>query len=507
MSMPVYKTKRRMVSLHPVQSLQSTLLLLLLFGKATGLYGYTYLHPHERSTADASIRDHISRLERARPGYGEPVLDSPVSYRNHPFSRHLQSRRDQFENIRIALDTSTLRKESNSTSNAEKIAYLESEILPAAAEFWHQALSVIPVEGNLLVNQNQLFNGEVCGLPEVIVPVEHMEEGISGADIIVYVAGSDNPNYCGGLRLAVALLCNTDAFDRPTAGSMNVCLDAIPETSEGREARADEYIQTLIHEFSHILGMSSNSYVLFHDHATGRPRTPRPLQLTTVECVNGNIQEEYLPAGNTLELFNHPNTGQRTAQIVTPTVVQVVRNQFLCQQLAGAPLENTPTSSSSCLGDHGEERFFATESLSSVFTGDVPSVLSPLTLALLEDSGWYYANFTMAKLSTFGHMAGCDFVTKPCLEDGTLTESSKVFFCNTTTTAGCSPDLTWKQGCTLLQYSAELPVQYFDDPRIGGPLQSDFCPVFSSEYSDSAGNLLSTDCREQANTPQDNTFK
>ena len=43
------------------------------------------------------------------------------------------------------------------------------------------------------------------------------------------------------------------------------------------------------------------------------------------------------------------------------------------------------------------------------------NVLSPLTLALMEDSGWYIANFSKASLLPWGHGAGCDFVEQVIL--------------------------------------------------------------------------------------------
>ena len=40
--------------------------------------------------------------------------------------------------------------------------------------------------------------------------------------------------------------------------------------------------------------------------------------------------------------------------------------------------------------------------------------LSRVTLALLEDSGWYKANYEMAE-DFLGNNLGCDFVDKSCL--------------------------------------------------------------------------------------------
>ena len=41
-------------------------------------------------------------------------------------------------------------------------------------------------------------------------------------------------------------------------------------------------------------------------------------------------------------------------------------------------------------------------------------VFSRLTLAIMEDSGWYRANYSMAQRLDWGRGLGCDFVMKSC---------------------------------------------------------------------------------------------
>lgn len=43
-------------------------------------------------------------------------------------------------------------------------------------------------------------------------------------------------------------------------------------------------------------------------------------------------------------------------------------------------------------------------------------VYSRITLALMEDTGWYRANYSMAQPLSWGLKAGCDFVLKSCKE-------------------------------------------------------------------------------------------
>jgi leishmanolysin-like peptidase len=206
--------------------------------------------------------------------------------------------------------------------------------------------------------------------------------------------------------------------------------------------------------------------------------------------------------------FAETDTGRRYASIVTPKVQAVARNQFDCQTLEGAQLENQPTRSDSCTGDHWDESVYYPESMSGVIS-PTTNVLSSLTLALMEDSGWYKADYAMSRMSTWGLGAGCDFVGKPCLEktaDGSvIPDYSKGYFCNKQNSEGCSSELTHKQGCTVIDYQYLVPqnlppdeFQWFpDEPTKGGPRQADFCPVFGSPTNNKATEKL--ECSNQNN--------
>ena len=67
----------------------------------------------------------------------------------------------------------------------------------------------------------------------------------------------------------------------------------------------------------------------------------------------------------------------------------------------------------------------------SAITTPFEQKLSPLTLALFEDSGWYKAEYSMSSISPFGHGVGCDFVYEDCInEDGSVPPWGRDFFCN-----------------------------------------------------------------------------
>ncbi|KAI4790180.1 hypothetical protein KUCAC02_034793, partial [Chaenocephalus aceratus] len=128
-------------------------------------------------------------------------------------------------------------------------------------------------------------------------------------------------------------------------------------------------------------------------------------------------------------------------------------------------------------------------------------VFSRLTLALMEDSGWYRANYSLAERLDWGRGLGCDFVMKSCkfwMDRQRQRRSSVTPYCDTVRASPlqltCRQDQLAVAVCNLQRYSEELPLeyQYFDSiPDVpsdqlalfGGAVEiADFCP-FSQEFS------------------------
>ena len=114
-------------------------------------------------------------------------------------------------------------------------------------------------------------------------------------------------------------------------------------------------------------------------------------------------------------------------------------------------MENQPTSED-CIGSHFDERFFYSEFMSAIYD-EGASIFSPLTLAFLEDSGFYRANFRTSRNSPFGLGAGCAFVSGDCIVDGTVPTHGKGYFCNelggTNGPWSCGPSHNYRGHCDL----------------------------------------------------------
>ena len=121
-----------------------------------------------------------------------------------------------FKPIRIHFDTSALDGE-RTTNNGPKVDFVKNIILPRMSDFWSSALSVVPVEGNLLISTADLQGRVYCGDSEFAkVPATHIATGVPDSDLILYVSATPSTRFCGPSTLAVAVACNFDQFDRPT---------------------------------------------------------------------------------------------------------------------------------------------------------------------------------------------------------------------------------------------------------------------------------------------------
>mmetsp|Transcript_25831 Transcript_25831/g.40060 ORF Transcript_25831/g.40060 Transcript_25831/m.40060 type:complete len:465 (+) Transcript_25831:124-1518(+) len=404
----------------------------------------------------------------------------PVNYGGkHPFenyNRHLQqdnssmdasdsdssnngtSSNDQsvddnpYKPMRIDFDVSLV--VDSTYADDPSVAILYDQLIDVGT-FWKERISVVPIVGSLVP-----LGGDISGR----CPTGRVVEN---ADLLIFVTVN---KYCSATtdgfdKLASAISCERDQFDRPVTGTIDFCLSGISNNDN------DKIKGVAIHEVGHILGMSSNSLPFFRNPITGEPLTKRPFVPKKVKCLNG---EEYfyniVPDENTVKGMQDQN-GVRHFTVVTPMVKTVVRNHFDCQSLEGARLENQPTGNNDCYGSHWDERLFYTESMSAVYN-DGSSLVSPLTLALLEDSGWYRADYSKADLSPFGHGAGCEFVNKDCIVNGELPYYSRGNFCNSLDKESmCDPTYRRKAFCDLVDIStvgnldpAPSHFQYFNDP-------------------------------------------
>lgn len=165
------------------------------------------------------------------------------------------------------------------------------------------------------------------------------------------------------------------------------------------------------------------------------------------------------------------NDARTTRTIInSPRVVAWARNHFGCSTIQGVELENQGGSGTA--GSHWEKRVVFNEYMSG--TASRNPVFSELTLALLEDSGWYRVNYTQAGQLLWGHGMGCDFTNRGCNN----WPRYQGYFCSDNDKKGCTADYQAKGVCQIASATVATEYQYFSDPnRVGAYDLPDFCPL------------------------------
>ncbi|XP_030950409.1 uncharacterized protein LOC126712181 [Quercus robur] len=311
--------------------------------------------------------------------------------------------------------------------------------LGQTADWFRRALSVEPVKGNL-----RLSGYSACGQDGgVQLPREYVEDGVADADLVLLVTTRPTT----GNTLAWAVACERDQWGRAIAGHVNVAPRHLTAEAETLLSA------TLIHEVMHVLGFDPHAFAHFRDE-----RKRRRSQVTE------QIMDEKL--------------GRIATRVVLPRVVMHSRYHYgaFSENFTGLELEDGGGRGTS--GSHWEKRLLMNE----IMTGsvDTRSVVSKMTLALLEDSGWYKANYSMADRLDWGRNQGTEFVTSPCnLWKG-------AYHCNTTQLSGCTYNREAEGYCPIVSYSGDLPqwARYFPQANKGGQSSlADYCTYFVA-YSD-----------------------
>ena len=202
-------------------------------------------------------------------------------------------------------------------------------------------------------------------------------EGVTDKDIVLYVTAKQSAN-CGEMTIAYAGWCEMDPYTkRPVAGNINFC----PGRLDTSDSAFGALLDTSIHEIIHVLAFSDSLF------------------------------QHYLSAsGQTLGYSNVIRETSGTKSVITPAVVQAAKDHFNCDSISEVRLENQGGSSTA--NSHWEELHYAGEMMVGVQDGR--GSLSNLSMALLQDTGWYTIDYTKNGFLQYGHDEGCSFVGGEC---------------------------------------------------------------------------------------------
>ncbi|XP_024524216.1 uncharacterized protein LOC112344166 isoform X1 [Selaginella moellendorffii] len=313
------------------------------------------------------------------------------------------------------------------------------EALGETASWFRRTLSVEPVKGPL-----RLSGYSACGQDGgVQLPRQYVDEGVWEADLVLLVTTRPTT----GNTLAWAVACERDQWGRAIAGHVNVAPRHLTAEAETLLSA------TLIHEVMHVLGFDPHAFAHFRDERKRRRSE------VVVQSYDSKLQ-------------------RAVTRVVLPRVVMHSRQHYGAYSTEIGGLELEDGGGRGTAGSHWEKRLLMNE----IMTGsvDTRSVVSAMTLALLEDSGWYRANYSMAEQLDWGRSQGEAFLTSPC------NQWKGAYFCNSTHSSGCTYNREAEGYCPIVRYSGDLPnwARYFLEPNKGGQSSlADYCAYFVA-YSD-----------------------
>ena len=132
-------------------------------------------------------------------------------------------------------------------------------------------------------------------------------------------------------------------------------------------------------------------------------------------------------------------------------VVEEAREQYGCPEQTFMELEDQGTPST--VGSHWKRRN-AKDGLMS--PADVAGNYTALTIAAMEDLGFYKSNYANAEPMTYGQNTGCSLTTSKCVVDG-VSQFPSMFCADVNQPYTCTTDARAVGPCVLARYKNDLP--------------------------------------------------
>ena len=283
-----------------------------------------------------------------------------------------------------------------------------------------------------------------------------------GIDLIIFARFDEEMNNYT-LASAGSRYMDVDTY-QPIVGIVNINTNI-----NFSKINSQEYFQSIIiHEFTHILGF--NSYYFYN--------------------YIHNI------------FYRKDEIGNYKYFINSTKVLEVAKKYYNCSDIDGVELENYGGTGTA--GSHWEARILLGEYMNGVIYPE-EQVISEFTLALLEDTGYYKANYFTGGLMRYGKGKGCDFVKRQCVNSE---HEINPYFENEFYDSIYNPNMdsscsSGRQSRTYFAFFIYdyLPsyYQYFEDKNIGGYGPADFCPVAMEFQQDNMDAYYTGHCSLKGN--------
>jgi leishmanolysin len=199
------------------------------------------------------------------------------------------------------------------------------------------------------------------------------------ADLVMGVA--IRPFAADDKILGMAFPHRTIRSGRAVVGGMYLNPEYAPVEPQSEHSFDRFFFTVVFHELVHVLALASGSWTRWVDRETGRPYAG-PIETTVANDTYGTKKFRILH---------------------TPAIHRCLAERFGSPEFApGVPmgLEIEDGGGSGTAGAHPEARVYGAEVMCGVFVGYV--FISCVSLAILDDTGWYEVNYSIAEPYPWG---------------------------------------------------------------------------------------------------------
>ena len=264
------------------------------------------------------------------------------------------------------------------------------------------------------------------------------------SDFLIIVKFDNKGELPPGVLASAVPIALDEENHRPLIGLLIIGID----TSFFSFGKVSEYFsKVFLHELTHALGFL---YSMFQYYPNG---------------FYGTVIQKYI-------------RGALRQMIATPKVLEIAKTYYNCSSIEGVELEDQGGQGSS--GSHWEQRILLGDYMGAVIYQE-EMVISEITLALLEDSGWYKINYYTGGLMRFGKNQGCQFLENFCLYNNFKTDFVNEFFdLNNIQTPSCSTGRQSRTYSFLNKYEKVDEVYYYNFLEEGNLFSSG--AIYTTDY-------------------------
>ena len=396
----------------------------------------------------------------------EPIFANYSSPKNSTYKRILDPvDSDGFKKFNIYLDLVNLEEEIKQY-NLTKYRDIFVNGTKNAVNILQSLLKVKPTTGrsnltNLLQSENISYWNS-----SILKNVAEIDISALNFDLIVFAKFEDSSTMGEGTLAYAGARIITPGSGQPLIGVIAINKDI--DYSKNNSLR---YFTTIIlHEMTHVLGFSNDFFEKYYHN--------------TIQKVDSdNITRTYINSSKVLE---------------------VARKYFNCSDMIGVQLEDF--GGNGTVGSHWEERILLGEYMNGVIYNE-EEVISEFTLALLEDTGYYKANYYTGGLMQYGKNKGCEFLNEKCVIDGKVNDKFKneffdsIYYNKASNDPSCSSGRQSRAYHYINVYNEGIPeeYQYYQNKNFGGRASCNYCPVSQKSYNEELNSYYTGHCSNLGN--------